>query len=218
MKMNLKSRVRSNRTPIIVTTEKWHSIHTAAQALKTELATVLQPLTETERRELLTMGPSNESFTGLYATLIEEHADLVPAMLHPADTLRDWQTRGELAEFRRDLLLLAQQVKDTMSSLQSDCYAAALAAYRVLVLGSTPAGMDPALEPLREHVAQRAQRARETRAANLALKAAKSALAAATGGSGGPAAPTTPANAAVMVPMSGTAGEAAGAMPLAQAA
>ena len=218
MKMNLKARVRSNRTPITVATEKWHAIDADVQALKTEFAPVLQPLTETERRDLLTMGPANEAFTGLYATLIEEHADLVPAMLHPADTLRDWQTRKEMAERHRELLLLVQQIEDTLAALQSDCYAAALSAYRVLVLGNTPAGMDPALAPLREHVAERVQRRRETRAANLALKAAEEALATATSGSGTPVNSTTPTNAAaVVVPISAPAGGPI-APPLAQAA
>ncbi len=211
MRKNAKSTAQSNRAPLMPTTEQWHTADTAITALRAAFAPLLQPLTESERRELLRVGVFSEAFTADYAALIATESDLVPATLRPADTARDWQTRAELEERRQALLTLVQQIADTMAALQNDCYASALIAYRFLTQGGLPPGQDAAVEPLREHWARRQERYNQTRAANLALEAAKQVSGGSSGGStgGGNAAAPTPNAATAVTPMSATNGASA---------
>ena len=198
MKHTTKTTPRANHAPINVTTEKWHALDVASQALQTEFAPALQPLSEAERRDLLRVNVVNAAFTADYVTLLNAQPGLVPDLLKPADTLRDWQTCQELLERLPAILRLAQDIEDTIAGLQADCYAAALGTYRTLVRGGLQASTNPAFEPMRAHMARLLDQRRQTRAANLALQAAKDALAAAQQG-GGDATPATLA--AAIVPM-----------------
>ncbi len=202
MKQTTKTTPRANHAPIIVTTEKWHAIDVAAQATLTEFAPVLQPLSEAERRSLLQVSIVNAAFCADYVTLLNAQPGLVPDLLRPADTLRDWQTCQELLERLPAIQRLAQDIEDTIAGLRADCYAAALGAYRVLVRGGLQASANPAFEPMRAHMARLLEQRRQTRAANLALQAAKDALEAAQPGAGDAPAPTP---AAAIVPLSASA-------------
>ncbi len=203
MKKNPKTIARTSHAPINVTTEKWHAVDVAAQSLQTELAPLLQPLGEAERRNLLRVGVANAAFAAEYATLLLAQPGLVPDLLKPADTLRDWQTSQELLERLPAIQKLAQDIEDTIDGLQADCYAAALGAYRILVRGGLQVANNPAFDAMRAHIEARSNRGRQTRAAKRALKAAQDALAAAQplGGSNG--APTPAA--AVIMPMNAAA-------------
>ena len=198
MKKQSKSTARSNRAPLNMPAEQWPQVDVAILALGTVLAPALQPLTESERRELLHVAIANEAFTADYVALADAEPGLIPAGLRPADTARDWQTRAQLIERRQAVAALLQQMDDTIAGLQSDCFASALIGYRYLTQGGTPPGMDPAVEPLRAHWAQRLARKNETRARNLALKAAESQAPA-----------PTPATQATLIPLGAANGAAA---------
>ncbi len=165
MKSKFKILARSNRAPLGVNAEKWQSIDGRFRALAAEIAPVLQPLTEAERRQLLRVGSINESFIRDFFAVLRDHPETVPPMLRPAEALRDWELREELAARHWALLELAQQVKDTMAGLESDAYATALAGYQAMVRGGSPAGLEPVVTKLRSHFANRATRASRTRAA-----------------------------------------------------
>ena len=152
--MRTKTLSRSNRVPLVVTPEKWHTVDAAVGALNTEFAGVLQPLTGTERRGLLGVGIAKESFTREFLALAKAHPDIMPPMLLPAETQRDWQTREEFDARRRAVATLLQQIEDTMAGLESDCLATALAGYQALLRGGAPAGLEPAVESLRRHFAR----------------------------------------------------------------
>ena len=204
MKNQTKPLMRSYHPPLVVPAEQWHTIAAAVTGVGTALEPVLQPLTPDERRALYGMQIANEAFTRDYVELLEAHPELAPAYLRAADTLRDWQTREKLMECAETLAQLGDKIADTIKALQSDCYAAALAGYRLFVRSGVPAGYEEALAPLRAHVALRADKRRHTRAANLALKAAEAALDATQhGGSGAP--PATPTPASAIVPKSAAA-------------
>ena len=215
MRTVTKTALRSNRAPILVDAAKWHSIDAATLALNTEYSPVLQPLTEDERRQLLRVALANESFTRDYVDLVATHPEIVPATMHTADTVRDWQTCEELRRRRQALADLIQQMDDTMTALQSGCYAAALAGYQIVTRGATPLGLEAAVARLREHWERRQELGKQTRAAKLALAKAK-AEAAASAGSGSSPAPT-PASAAV-IPMSAGTIPRNGATPATPAA
>ena len=177
MKTIRKVQPRAHLTPLVVNAERWHAIDATATAFQGELAPVLRPLGEDERRHLLHVKTANAAFCADYVTLLNARPGLVPEMLRPADTLRDWATSQSLCERLAMVRLIAQQLEDTIAGLQADCYAAALGAYRMLVTGGMPAGEDPAFDPLRTHVAQRLERRRRTVAAKRALRAAELELA-----------------------------------------
>ena len=179
MKSKFKILARSNRAPLGASAEKWQSIDERFQALKTEIAPVLQPLTEGERRQLLGVGSVNESFIRDFFAVLREHPETVPPMLRPAEALRDWDLHEELAARHWAILELAQQVKDTMDGLESDAYATALAGYQAIVRGGSPAGLAPVVTKLRSHFANRVTRANQKRAAKRAQEREASANAAA---------------------------------------
>ena len=164
MKTTIKILARSGRAPIFVTPEKWHAVDASVTALTTEFAGVLQPLTGTERRGLLGVGIAKESFTREFLALAKAHPEIMPPMLLPAETQRDWQTREEFDARRRAVATLLQQIEDTMAGLESDCLATALAGYQALLRGGAPAGLEPAVESLRRHFARHSPKpaARET--------------------------------------------------------
>lgn len=199
MKQTTKTIARTNHAPISATPEKWHAIDTTTAALQTEFAPVVQPLGEAERRQLLRVNVANAAFANDYVTLLQGSPGLVPDLLKPSDTLRDWQTCQELRERLPLIQKLVQDILDTIDGLEADCYAAALGAWRVLVKGGLVTSTDPAFDAMRAHVEQRADKRRQTRAKNRALKAAQDALAAAQS-PGGSSGASTPA-AAVIVPM-----------------
>ncbi len=209
MRNQTKPLMRSYHPPLVVPAEQWHTIATALTGLGTALEPALQPLTPDERRALYGMQIANEAFTREYIELLEAHPELAPAYLRVADTLRDWQTREKLVECAETLAQLGEKIADTIKALQSDCYASALAGYRLFVKSGTPAGYEEALAPLRAHVALRADKRRHTRAANAALKAAEDALATAQQGGGGttPGAPA-PTTSSAIVPMNSAASSA----------
>ena len=198
MKSNPKTIARTSHAPITATTEKWHAVDAASTALQTELTPLLQPLGEAERRQLLRVDVANAAFAAEYATLLQAQPGLVPDLLKPADTLRDWQTCQELRERLPALRRLVQDIQDTIDGMEADCFAAALGAYRILVRGGLQVASHPGFEAMRAHIEARQVRRRQTRAANAALKAAQDALAAAQPPGGSNGAPTP---AAVIVPM-----------------
>lgn len=209
MRKNAKSTAQPNRAPLVVTAEQLHTADTALTALRAAFAPLLQPLTESARRNLLRTGVFSDAFTADYASLLATEPDLVPDSLRPADTARDWQTRGELEARRQALLTLVQEITDTMAVLHNDCYASALIAYRFLTQGGLPPGQDAAVEPLRAHWARRQERRNQTRAAKLALKAAQQAAGGTSGGSTGGSSAPTPDAAPTVTPMSAPNGAAA---------
>ena len=186
IKTNHRIRARTSHTPITPTTAQWHDADTALQALRTAFNPLLHPLSADERRQLLGLGAAYEPFVEDYITLLRAQADQVPALLRPADTLRDWQTRAELLERQALLAQLSQDVADMLAGLEGDRMAAARAGYRMLARDRAPAGLEAVVAPLREHMALRLERRRRTRA--LKLAAAASAPGNAPGG------PTPPAN------------------------
>ena len=210
MRKNAKSTAQPNRAPLVITADQFHTADAALTALRTAFAPLLQPLTESARRDLLRMGVFSDAFTADYAALVATGPDLVPDSLRPADTARDWQTRAALEARRQALLTLVQEITDTMAGLHSDCYASALIAYRFLTQGGLPPGQDAAVEPLRVHWARRQERHNQTRAAKLALKAAKQSSGGSSGGSTGGNTPApTPSAATAETPMNATNGASA---------
>lgn len=201
MKRNPKTLIRTTPPAVAPTTEQWHAADLAITALNTALEPLLQLLTEDERENLLPVGIIAEAFTRDYITLIETQPDLVPAFLRPADTQVNWKKRDELANLALAVAQIAEKIADTVKALEGDCYAAALAAYRILVRGGTPAGYESALAPMRGHIERREAQRRATRAKNRALKEAEAALAAANGDS-----PAPPATAAAVIPLEAGAG------------
>ncbi len=159
MKTLPKIIARSGRAPIVVTPEKWHSVDASITALGTEFGGLLQPLSGTERRNLLRVGIAKESFTREFLALTKAHPEIMPPMLRPAETQRDWQTREDLAARRREVATLLQQIDDTMAGLESDCLATALAGYQALLRGGAPAGLEPEVASLRRHFARHAAKA-----------------------------------------------------------
>ena len=207
MRKNAKSTARSNRPDLNVLAEQWAHVDTIIQTLRATLAPALQPLTENERRKLLEVGIANEAFTASYASMVTTAPGIVPEVLRPANTTRDWQTQAELFERRQALLQIVQQMADTMAALRSDCFASALIGYRFLTQGGVPPGLDPVVEPLREHWAKRLERKNQTRAANLALKAAQAQPQAPSSDPNTGSAPT-PASEATVIPLNVTNGAA----------
>ena len=192
MRNNPKTLRQSPRPAALPTAEQLHTVQVAVTALNTALAPLLQPLTEGEIRDLLAVGIANESFTRDYVNLVTAHPDLLPGYLRTAETQASWEARDAFAATAQAVAQVTRKLDTTVKALQSDCYAAALNGYRILVQGGVPAGFEGEVAPLREHMAQRQARRRETRANRLALKAAKDALAAANGGGGeSPAPPAT---------------------------
>ncbi len=218
MKHTPKTLSRSPRPALAPTAEQWQAVRAAITALNAALEPVVQPLTAGEIRDLLRVGIANEALTRDYVALLEAHPGLLPSYLHPADTQADWKTRDELVACGQAIGQISEKIDATAKALQSDCYAAALSAYRVLVMGGIPAGHETTVAPLRAHIEKRVERRRETRAKNLALKAAKDALAGNENGGHNPAAP-----AATVIEMPPAADAAAasqrsGAVPVALAA
>ncbi len=191
MRNNIKTLSHSPRPAALPTAEQLHTVQVAVAALNTALAPLLQPLTEGELRDLLKVGLANESFTRDYVNLITAHPDLLPGYLRTGETQTGWEARDAFAACGQAIAQIGLKIAGTVKALQSDCYAAALSGYRILVKGGVPAGFEGEVAPLREHMAQRQARRRETRASRLALKAAQDALAAAGGGGESPAPPAT---------------------------
>ncbi len=184
--MKPKTLPRSNRLPLIVTAEQWHAITTAREALEAGLAPALQPLTASERQDLLGVGSARESFTRDFMALLELHPESLPAALRPTETLRDWKTRETLAAQRWAVAELLQKIDDTMAGLAGDCLATALAGYQLMVRGGAPAGTEAIVEQLRSHFARRSPPTAEAGTTpKPAAAAAPTAL---------PAADTTPRN------------------------
>ena len=174
MQTNAKIQARAGHQPVVLTPPQWEAIATAFVALRAAFQPALQPLSEAERRQLLRVRIANEAFTADYIALLQAHPGAVPSLLRPADTVRDWQTREQLLAHQALLAQLSQDVADTLAGLSGDCYASALAAYRMLARDGAPAGMQAIVAPLREHVAQREERKRRTRALKAAANEADS--------------------------------------------
>ena len=214
MKHPPKTLSRSPRPTLAPTAEQWQAVRAAIRALNTALEPVVQPLTAGEIRDLLRVGIANEALTRDYVALLEAHPGLLPGYLHAADTRADWRTRDELVACGQAIGQISEKIAATAKALQSDCCAAALSAYRVLVMGGIPAGHETTVAPLRAHIEKRVQRRRETRAKNLALNAAREAL----GEAGGGTAPAATPAAAVIEMKPVAASPRSGAVPVTLAA